>query len=136
MPPIALIAHAVMMPSDYTASMSVDDSREMAKIHGVKYTEIAIKPIFDAFREQLAPSFAGKPEDTTEENLQSRIRGTLGVIAGLNDQGKDASNSDVLGYACAMAGVYTSRYLDAQTTPLSVEVRDAENHFELRLTKK
>ena len=69
--------HAVMMPSDYTASMSVEDSREMARIHGVKYTEIAIKPIFDAFRVQLAPSFEGRAEDTTEENLQSRIRGTL-----------------------------------------------------------
>ena len=69
--------HAVMMPSDYTASMSIEDSREMVKIHGVKYTEIAIKPIFDAFRGQLAPTFEGRAEDTTEENLQSRIRGTL-----------------------------------------------------------
>src|SRR5437868_3452814 len=69
--------HAVMMPSDYTASISIDDSREMAKIHGVQYTEIAIKPIFESFRAQLAPVFEGKPEDTTEENLQSRIRGTL-----------------------------------------------------------
>jgi NAD+ synthase (glutamine-hydrolysing) len=69
--------HAVMMPSDYTASMSVEDAREMAGIFGVKYTEIAIKPVFGAFRAQLAPSFAGRAEDTTEENLQSRIRGTL-----------------------------------------------------------
>jgi NAD+ synthase (glutamine-hydrolysing) len=67
----------VMMPSDYTASMSVEDAREMAKIHGVKYTEIAIRPIFEAFRASLAPSFEGRAEDTTEENLQSRIRGTL-----------------------------------------------------------
>jgi NAD+ synthase (glutamine-hydrolysing) len=69
--------HAVMMPSDYTAGMSLEDSREMAKIHGVKYTEIPIKPIFDAFGAQLAPGFEGRAEDTTEENLQSRIRGTL-----------------------------------------------------------
>ncbi len=69
--------HAVMMPSDYTASISVEDAREMAKIHGVKYTEIAIKPAFDEFRRMLAPSFEGRAEDTTEENLQSRIRGTL-----------------------------------------------------------
>jgi NAD+ synthase (glutamine-hydrolysing) len=69
--------HAVMMPSDYTASISIEDAREMAKIHGVQYTEIAIRPIFEAFRAQLAPAFAGKPEDTAEENLQSRIRGTL-----------------------------------------------------------
>ncbi len=69
--------HAVMMPSDYTAAMSVEDAREMAKIHSVQYTEIAIRPVFDAFRAQLAPSFAGRPEDTTEENLQSRVRGAL-----------------------------------------------------------
>ena len=69
--------HAVMMPSDYTAAISLEDAREMAKVHGVQYTEIAIKPVFDAFRAQLAPTFAGRQEDTTEENLQSRIRGSL-----------------------------------------------------------
>jgi NAD+ synthetase len=69
--------HAVMMPSDYTASMSVEDAREMARIHGVRYTEIAIEPLFHAFRASLAPTFAGRPADTTEENLQARIRGTL-----------------------------------------------------------
>ena len=69
--------HAVMMPSEYTAAMSVEDAREMARIHGVKYTEIAIGPMMTAFRAQLAPSFEGRAEDATEENLQSRIRGTL-----------------------------------------------------------
>ena len=69
--------HAVMMPSQYTAQMSLDDAREMAKIHGVKYTEIAITPVFERFRAQLAASFEGLPADKTEENLQSRIRGTL-----------------------------------------------------------
>ena len=69
--------HAVMMPSGYTASMSLEDSREMARIHGMKYTEIAIAPVFDAFKQLLAPSFAGRAEDATEENLQARIRGTL-----------------------------------------------------------
>ena len=69
--------HAVMMPSEYTASMSVEDAREMARIHGVKYTEIAIKPIFTAFSAHLANAFDGTSPDKTEENLQSRIRGTL-----------------------------------------------------------
>ena len=68
---------AVMMPSQYTAQMSLDDAREMAQILGVKYSEIGITPIFDQFRAQLAPSFGDRAEDTTEENLQSRIRGTL-----------------------------------------------------------
>jgi NAD+ synthase (glutamine-hydrolysing) len=69
--------HAVMMPSEYTAPMSLEDSREMAKLHGVQYTEIAIAPMMRAFEAQLAASFAGRERDTTEENLQSRIRGTL-----------------------------------------------------------
>ena len=49
----------------------------MARIHGVKYTEIAIKPMVEAFRAALAPSFEGRAEDATEENLQARTRGTL-----------------------------------------------------------
>jgi NAD+ synthase (glutamine-hydrolysing) len=69
--------HAVMMPSDYTASISVEDSRDMVKRLGVHYSEIAIKPIFDAFEAQLAGEFAGLAADTTEENLQARTRGTL-----------------------------------------------------------
>ncbi len=69
--------HAVMMPSDYTASISVEDAKTMATGLGVKYTEIAIKPMFDAYRAALAPSFEGLAEDTTEENIQARIRGVL-----------------------------------------------------------
>ena len=68
---------AVMMPSQYTAGMSRDDARAEAEALKVRYSEIAIKPIFDAFRKALASEFQGLPEDTTEENLQSRIRGTL-----------------------------------------------------------
>jgi NAD+ synthase (glutamine-hydrolysing) len=69
--------HAVMMPSDYTASISVEDSRDMVKRLGVRYSEIAIRPIFDAFMGQLAGEFAGLAPDTAEENLQARTRGTL-----------------------------------------------------------
>ncbi|MGE5321017.1 MAG: NAD+ synthase [Hyphomicrobiaceae bacterium] len=69
--------HAVMMPSAYTASISVEDARDMVKRLGVRYSEIAIRPIFDAFVSQLAGEFAGLAIDTTEENLQARTRGTL-----------------------------------------------------------
>jgi NAD+ synthetase len=62
--------HAVMMPSDYTANISVEDSRDMVKRLGVRYSEIAIKPIFDAFRTQLAPAFA--------ETTPSPVRGEGG----------------------------------------------------------
>jgi len=68
---------AVMMPSRYTADISWIDAREMASRVGVRYDEIAISPMVDAFRGQLATQFAGLPEDTTEENIQARVRGTL-----------------------------------------------------------
>ena len=67
----------VMMPSRYTADISWIDARDMAERVGVQYDEIAIAPMFDAFRAQLAPQFEGLAEDTTEENIQARIRGTL-----------------------------------------------------------
>jgi NAD+ synthetase len=68
---------AVMMPSPYTAQISLDDAREMADILGVRYDELDIAPTFAALQDTLAPLFAGLPADTTEENLQARIRGTL-----------------------------------------------------------
>jgi NAD+ synthase (glutamine-hydrolysing) len=68
---------ALMMPSRYTADMSFEDSRELVKNLGVRYDEIPIGPVFDAFLASLAAEFAGRPVDAAEENLQARIRGTL-----------------------------------------------------------
>lgn len=68
---------AVMMPSPYTADISWIDARDMAERLGVRYDEISISPIFEGFKAALNPQFAGLPEDTTEENIQARIRGTL-----------------------------------------------------------
>ncbi len=67
----------VMMPSPYTADISWIDARDMAARMGVRYDEISIVPEFEAFKASLAGEFAGRPEDTTEENIQARIRGTL-----------------------------------------------------------
>ncbi|GAB2818119.1 NAD+ synthase [Comamonas piscis] len=67
----------VMMPSPYTADISWIDAREMAERLSVAYEEISIAPQFEAFKAALAHDFAGRAEDTTEENLQARIRGTL-----------------------------------------------------------
>jgi NAD+ synthase (glutamine-hydrolysing) len=67
----------VMMPSPYTAEISWVDAREMAQRLGVRYDELSIVPMFDAFRATLADEFRGLPEDATEENIQARIRGTL-----------------------------------------------------------
>ena len=68
---------AVMMPSPYTADISWVDARDMAHRLGVRYDEISITPMFEAFRAALASEFAGRPEDATEENIQARVRGTL-----------------------------------------------------------
>jgi NAD+ synthase (glutamine-hydrolysing) len=68
---------AVMMPSPYTADISWLDARDMAARMGVQYDEISIRPEFEAFLGSLTPLFQGKAVDTTEENLQARIRGTM-----------------------------------------------------------
>ena len=68
---------AVMMPSPYTADISSIDAREMAARLGVRYDEISILPEFEVFKKSLAGEFKGLAEDTTEENIQARIRGTL-----------------------------------------------------------
>jgi NAD+ synthase (glutamine-hydrolysing) len=69
--------HAIMMPSEFTADISINDAREMVDILGVKYSEIAIKALFDKYLEALSPQFGDMPFDATEENLQARIRGML-----------------------------------------------------------
>lgn len=69
--------HAVMMPSEFTADISIHDAREMADTLGVAYSEIEIKDLFEQYQQALAPQFSGLPFDATEENLQARIRGML-----------------------------------------------------------
>ena len=69
--------HAVMMPSPYTADISWLDAREMAQRLNVRYDEISIAPLFEGFKASLAEQFKGLAEDTTEENIQARVRGTL-----------------------------------------------------------
>jgi NAD+ synthase (glutamine-hydrolysing) len=68
---------AVMMPSQFTAKISLDDAAELADNLRVRCDLLPIKPVFDAFLATLAREFRGLPWDTTEENLQARIRGTL-----------------------------------------------------------
>jgi NAD+ synthase/NAD+ synthase (glutamine-hydrolysing) len=68
---------AVMMPSPYTAGISIDDSRALIRRLGVAYDEIPIEPAMRTFEGMLAPFFAGLPADTTEENVQARVRGNL-----------------------------------------------------------
>jgi NAD+ synthase (glutamine-hydrolysing) len=67
----------VMMPSRYTAKMSLDDAQQMADILGVAHSVVAIDSLFEQFVECLSEQFAGKPADTTEENIQARVRGVI-----------------------------------------------------------
>ncbi|WP_339680187.1 NAD+ synthase [uncultured Hyphomonas sp.] len=64
----------VMMPSKYTSSDSLEDAKACAKALGVKYDSINIAPGVDAMGEMLADQFANTTPDTTEENIQSRLR--------------------------------------------------------------
>ena len=68
---------AVMLPSPYNAAMSLEDARTMAAILGVRYDELPIGDLLQAFKRTLAAEFKGLAEDATEENIQARIRGTL-----------------------------------------------------------
>lgn len=66
----------VSMPGPYSSQGSKDDARELAHNLGIRYEVIPITPVFESFRDSLSPSFRGLPEDFTEENLQSRLRGS------------------------------------------------------------
>ena len=68
---------AIMLPYHYTSQISLDGAAVQADTLGVSYRVLSIVPMVDAFMETLAPVFKGLAADTTEENLQSRVRGTL-----------------------------------------------------------
>ncbi len=68
---------AVMMPSRYTSRESLEDATTCARLLGVRLDEIGIEPAVEAFQHMLAPVFENRTPDTTEENIQSRIRGVI-----------------------------------------------------------
>jgi NAD+ synthase/NAD+ synthase (glutamine-hydrolysing) len=65
------------LPSRYSSEGSVEDARVLAEGLGIRLEVVPIEPVFAAARATLAPLFAGRTEDVTEENLQARIRGML-----------------------------------------------------------
>ncbi len=69
--------HAVMMPSRFTSDLSLELAREQADMLDVTYREISIEPAYQSLLEAMQPSFEGREEDITEENLQARIRGSM-----------------------------------------------------------
>lgn len=98
----------VMLPSRYTRDISNEDAEAQARTLGVEYSRIPIEPAFRAFMEMLAEEFAGRPADTTEENIQARCRGI--VLMGIsNKKGKILLTT---GNKSEMAVGYTTLYGD------------------------
>jgi NAD+ synthase len=69
--------HCVMLPSKYTSKESLDEAADCARRLGVKLDTISIAPLVETAERTLAPLFAGRAADLTEENIQSRLRGVL-----------------------------------------------------------
>ena len=67
----------IAMPSQYSSQGSLDDAEGLAKALGIQYDVVPIEPVFDQLKTQLAEIFDGCDEDTTEENMQARLRGNI-----------------------------------------------------------
>lgn len=78
---------ALMLPFAYTSSMSVEDAKAQAQVMGVEFDSVSIEHMYNSFMAQLTPLFKGRSKDTTEENLQARIRGVL-LMAMSNKTGR------------------------------------------------
>jgi len=97
---------AVRLPSRYTAGLSNDLAAEQAAKLGVKLATIAIEAPFRGFLDALSESFAGLPADVTEENLQSRCRGTLMMALANKKGGLLLTTGNKSEYAVGYATIY------------------------------
>jgi NAD+ synthase (glutamine-hydrolysing) len=97
---------AVRMPSRYTADLSNDLAREQCDALGVKLLALPIEKPFQGFLDALAETFAGKPVDTTEENLQSRTRGALLMALSNKFGGLLLTTGNKSEYAVGYATIY------------------------------
>jgi NAD+ synthase len=69
--------HCLMLPYKYTSNESLEDAERVAKALGVKYDTVPIRPAVEGLEKSLGDLFKGMPRDTTEENIQSRVRGVI-----------------------------------------------------------
>src|SRR5262249_43048378 len=76
--------HGGSMPSRFSSEATRTGARGVAEALGIDFREISIEPMVEAFAASLAPSFAGRASDLTEENVQARVRGTL--LMGLSNK--------------------------------------------------
>lgn len=147
---------AVSMPSRYTAQMSIDDALAQAREQGCECHVIGIEPAFTAFNDMLAPVFAGRAADVTEENIQARCRGIL-LMAISNKTGRmvltTGNKSEMaVGYAtlygdmaggfaplkdCPKTLVYAlARWRNEQSPAIPTRVIEREPSAELRADQK
>lgn len=97
---------AVRMPSRYTADLSNDLAQEQCDAMAVKLIALAIEKPFQGYLDTLAETFAGKPVDTTEENLQSRARGALLMALSNKFGGLVLTTGNKSEYAVGYATIY------------------------------
>ena len=97
---------AVAMPSRYTADLSNDLAAEQCASLGVKLLQLPIEQPFQAYLDTLAPTFAGRPVEVTEENLQSRIRGAMLMALSNKFGGLLLTTGNKSEYAVGYATIY------------------------------
>lgn len=97
---------AVRMPSRYTAGMSNDLAAEQCEALGVRLLALPIEKPFQGYLDALSETFAGKPADTTEENLQSRTRGALLMALSNKFGGLLLTTGNKSEYAVGYATIY------------------------------
>lgn len=69
--------YGVSLPSQFSSQGSLDDARQLASNLGIRYDVVPIQAAFQTLKQEMAPLFHGRPEDTTEENMQARLRGVM-----------------------------------------------------------
>jgi len=120
---------ALMLPFTYTSGMSVEDATEQAKTMGIEFDIVSIEPMYNSYMQQLSPLFAGRGKDTTEENLQARLRGVL-LMAMSNKTGRillttGNKSENAVGY-CTLYGDMCGVFAVIKDVPKTLVYRLAE----------
>ena len=148
--------HVVMMPSEFSSEGSIEDSEKLIHNLGILFNKISIQPVFEEIKNVLFPVFENKPSDTTEENIQARIRG-LYLMAIANKHrylllttgnksemavGYATLYGDMCGGLAVIADVYKtdvykiSKYINRDKEIIPNEIIEKAPSAELRLDQK
>ena len=97
---------AVMLPTRFTSELSLELARSQAQLLGVNYQELPIEQACEGLLTTLAPAFAGRARDVTEENLQARVRGSLLMALSNKFGGLLLATGNKSEMACGYATLY------------------------------